>query len=90
MKVEYFLLIHTTVQSVPGVGPSIQFGSNCDVTRSGVGKQIGRTHRLNVSGFSSRNNATSLIIAKVKKNVMNTLRKLNMGRFIQFVQHHKK
>lgn len=48
---------------VPGSGPLVQFSSNFVVTRSGEGKQIGLTHRLNISGCSNRNNDTSLIIA---------------------------
>lgn len=57
----------TTVHIVPGAGPTIQFGSSLDVTRSGDGKQIGRTHRLNNNGVSSRKSDTSLTIANNNK-----------------------
>lgn len=55
------------MQNVPGAGPCIQFASNRDETRSGDGKQIGRTHRLNDNGFSKRNSDTSFNISETKK-----------------------
>lgn len=59
---------HTTVQRVPGGGPYFQFSSKVDVIRSGVGKQIGLTHRLKMSGFSNRKSDKSFTIsAKVNK-----------------------
>lgn len=54
---------HTTVQIVPGGGPNIQSSSNFDVTRSGVGKQMGLTHRLKINGFSNRKSEISFIIS---------------------------
>lgn len=56
----------TTVQIVPAGGPSTQFGSSFEVTRSAEGRQIGRTHRLKISGFSSLISDTSSIIAEKK------------------------
>lgn len=53
----------TTLHTVPGAGPNIQFGSSLEVTRSGEGKQIGRTHRLNNNGVSSRKSDMSFTIA---------------------------
>lgn len=59
--------ILTTVQTVPAGGPYIQFESIFDVTRSGDGKQIGLTHRLNSNGVSNRISETSSSIAtKIK------------------------
>lgn len=52
---------HTTVQIVPGGGPNIQFSSSLDVTRSGVGKQMGLTHRLKINGLSNRNSDLSFL-----------------------------
>lgn len=53
----------TTVQIVPDGGPNIQFSSNIDVTRSGVGRQMGLTHRLKINGFSNRKSEISFHIA---------------------------
>lgn len=57
------LEILTTVQVVPAGGPNIQFPSKAELTRSGDGKQIGRTHRLYSNGLSSRKRAKSFVIA---------------------------
>lgn len=61
MKIED---LHTAVQTLPGAGPYIHFSSCWSVMRSGEGKHMGRTQRLNRNGVLSRNNDKSLAISE--------------------------
>lgn len=57
----------TAVQIVSACGPRTQFISALNVTRSGDGKQIGFTQRLNRSGVCNFNSDKSLDISVQKK-----------------------
>lgn len=57
----------TAVQTLPGCGPSVHAGSSTVDTRSGDGKQIGRTQRLNCNGVFNLNNDKSFAISEEKK-----------------------